>query len=413
MKENRNFYSYLWHALWLSLAETFAERNTVLPGLILLAGGSEPDIGMLTAIMIGIPLISQLFFASYLTSKEYKKPFLLIGIYIRIASFFGLAASIYLIRDLSASQFIAIIFFWMVLFSISGAFAGVSYTDIIGKSFTSETRKRFFVTKQIITSIGILISAFLVKDLLVSIDYPENYGAAFTIAGILLFIASLGFIFLKEKRSEIKKQYSSIREVIKSVPAEIRANPNLKYFVIISNLIGTTFTLIPFYIAYSRTVFEITEDLIGQFLLAQLSGMVISNLIWKRFLKKYSFKGMLKVTSVMMGIAPLLVIIISSFNSVVLFAGVFLLIGSGISSQKITMEGVLIEISNEANRPLYIGIYGTLNLTSAFLPLLSGSLFGIIGYHYIFILWSFLTFSSLFLIKKMVCPVGIEEKKSI
>lgn len=397
--------------MWLSLAETFAERNTVLPGLILLAGGDELDVGYLTSIMIGVPLISQLLFASYLTPKKFKKPFLLSGIYLRVFAFIGLALSIMMLENMGTSEFILVIFLWMVLFSVSGAFAGVSYTDIVGKSFTSETRKRFFVTKQIITSTGILISAFLVKELLIAVEYPKNYSFSFFIAAALLFIASFGFLFLKEKASIIRNNYSKISDVLKSIPSEIKSNKNLGYFIIISNLIGVTFTLIPFYIAYSKTIFDISEEVIGLFLIAQLMGMILSNFIWRYFIRKYSFKGMLKATIILLASIPPVVLIIASMNSVTMFTLVFVIVGAAISAQKITMEGVLIEISDESNRPIYVGIFGSLNVTSAFLPILSGNLFGVIGYSYVFIIWSFITFSALFFVNKMKCPIDVNAIK--
>jgi len=59
---DKNSFAFIWHAFCLSLAETFTDKNSVLPGLILLLGGTQTDIGTLTAIMIGVPLISQIIF---------------------------------------------------------------------------------------------------------------------------------------------------------------------------------------------------------------------------------------------------------------------------------------------------------------------------------------------------------------
>ena len=58
---NRNYWAFLWHAAWLALAATFTDVNTVMPGLIVQAGGSEIHVGILTGIMIGVPMITQHF----------------------------------------------------------------------------------------------------------------------------------------------------------------------------------------------------------------------------------------------------------------------------------------------------------------------------------------------------------------
>ncbi|MGK9369917.1 hypothetical protein ACSSWA_13555 [Melioribacter sp. Ez-97] len=253
INEKRNFFSLIWHAFWLALAEAFADKNTVMPALILFAGGAQTEVGYLASIMIGVPLLSQLLFAVLLSGKKYKKKFLLTGIYLRVSAFAGAALSIYLIDRISADSFIFLILFWMFLFSISGAFAGISYGDIVGKSFETSKRKTFFATKQFIAGAGVLSSAFLAKFLLSELEYPRNYQTAFFSAASFLFIASAGFWTIKEKPSRviIKKKM----ELLKSVIGEIRNNKTLRGLILISNLAGFSFVTIPFLIGHIKILF--------------------------------------------------------------------------------------------------------------------------------------------------------------
>lgn len=66
--------------------------------------------------------------------------------------------------------------------------------------------------------------------------------------------------------------------------------------------------------------------------------------------------------------------------------------GITLSARKMSFEGLLIEITNEKNRALYTGTAGALNLVTALLPLLMGSLVNFVGFTIIF------TFSSLFIL---------------
>lgn len=409
MVRDRNFFAFLWHSFWLSLADTFADKNTVLPALILFAGGNKTDIGTLTAIMIGIPSIGQILFASYLTRKEYKKPFLLLGIYLRVLSFVGVALSIMFLLKSYPDMLISIIFFWMIIFSISGAFASVSYSDIVGKSIESAIRKKFFVTKQIITGIGIFISAMIVKELLTAYDFPHNYEASFLWGGGFLFLGAFGFIMIKEKSSQINSSIKSFWGVIKSIPGIIKTDSTLKIYILLSNLIGVTFTLIPFYMAFTKNQFNITEADIGTFLLFQISGQIISNIIWNQFLKRYSYKGMLYATIVITGILPVIILLMSSVGSLFVFSFVFIFTGTAISANKITMEGIIIEISDQTNRALYTAIYNTANITLAILPIITARLLNITGFEIIFIIYSIITLSSLLLINKFICPADMKE----
>ena len=408
--EKRNFIAFNWHAFWLALAQTFADKNTVLPGLILLAGGGQFEIGLLTSIMIGIPLISQLLFASYLTQKPLKKHFLLFGIYMRVFAFVGVVLSL-LALDTSDPRFIIYsVFAWMFLFSISGAFAGVSYTDILGKSITRETRKRFFVVRQFLSSIGVLISALIVRFILRELEYPQNYIIMFSAAAVLLFVATFGFLMLKERPSEIKNSSENFIHILKSIPSIIKNDSNLRNLVISVNLLSISFTLIPFYISLVKSNFSFDETTIGNLLLFQIIGMIVSNFFWMRLTKSKGFKGIFRMTIILYALLPLVALLFSSFLPMEYFGIVFLLVGASISAYKISSESILIEISNENNRPLYTGIYGTFNLTMALFPLIIGLLLAELGFYLIFIFSSLLTVSALFFLKKMECPIDEIEK---
>lgn len=401
--EKRNFWAFVWHAVWLALAQTFADRNTVLPGLILLVGGTQTHLGILTAILIGLPVFSQLLFAAYLSQKRLKKNFLLLGIYLRVFAFGGVAWTLSLHSNFSSSTVILLVYVWMLLFTISGAFAGVSYTDVLGKSIKGDLRKSFLVVRQFLSSIGVLISALAVRQILQSFDYPQNYVIAFEFAFALLFIASLGFIAIKEKPTEISHEQTSLLTLIKSIPSVIRKDNNLKNIVIISNLIGFSISLIPFYLSLVKDKFHLDKSIIGNLLLLQIIGMIASNWFWSKVVKKKAFKGVLFFDIILEGLIPLFAIVLAYFGTLEYFTVLFFLIGTALSAHKIAFEGVLLEISTDENRALYSGVFGALSLTIALFPLIVGYFISSIGYIPIFITSSAIIFSSLWFYKNLKC----------
>lgn len=108
------------------LSLTFTEFNTPLPSLILDSGGAEIHIGMLTAIIIGVPLLARLGFAGYLHGRPRKKPFLMMGIHVRVAALAGAAVTITASQQAGTAVVIGLLYLRMLLFSMSGAFAGIS-----------------------------------------------------------------------------------------------------------------------------------------------------------------------------------------------------------------------------------------------------------------------------------------------
>jgi len=124
-----NFYSFLIHGIFLALAQNFMDIDTIIPS----SGGSSLHIGFLTAIMLGGSSFTQLFFAPYLQNKGFKKRYLLLGINSRIASLAGLSLLFFFFMSFTGDVCIVFIFVLITVFSFSGAFANISYTDILGK----------------------------------------------------------------------------------------------------------------------------------------------------------------------------------------------------------------------------------------------------------------------------------------
>ncbi len=402
-EEKRNFFAFIWHAFWLALAQTFAERNTVLPGLIILVGGSQIEVGILTAITVGVPIVSQLAFAGYLSQKKFKKKFLLLGIYLRVGAFLGTVWTLTKATTLTPSMVITFVFIWMFIFSISGAFAGISYTDILGKSIKGETRKRFFVVRQFLSSTGVLISALIVREFLKGFSYPQNYIYMFIAASSLLFIASMGFVAIKERPTEKFRNERGFFQVVKFIPKLLREDIRFRNFIFLINFVQLPLTLIPFFVVLAKNNFELTKSSIGNFLLFQIFGMIVSNFLWSKVVKKYSFKGVIKSAIVIEIFLPILALLAGNSSSIYFFAIIFFIAGTAMSAFKIAYEGMFLEITNETNRAMYQGIKGSLNVTVAFFPLISGVLINYIGFFPIFIGASIVAAFALTLPKKIKC----------
>ncbi|MFW5769264.1 MAG: MFS transporter, partial [Spirochaetota bacterium] len=113
----RNYIAFLWHAIFLSITLTFTEVNSVVPALILELGGGEIHVGIVTAIMIGVPLVAQLNFAGFLHGKRRKKPFLLAGINLRVLSLAMIAVTLLSAQRLNTLVVILLIYAELLIFT--------------------------------------------------------------------------------------------------------------------------------------------------------------------------------------------------------------------------------------------------------------------------------------------------------
>lgn len=395
-----NFRAFLWHAVFLALATNFMDMDTVIPSMLVNAGGNAVHIGILTAIMLGGASFFQLLFSGFISRYTLKKKFLLSGINLRIFALIALGFLLFYSNNLSNNWIIIMIFVFIFMFSVSGAFANISYVDIIGKSMIQDKRKKFFTLKQVISAIGIFLSAFLVRWILNKFGYPLDYAILFGGAGLLLAIASIGFWQLKEVPLS-NSNTAGIIQLFRSIPAEMKSNRNLRNYIIIINSLGFGVSLMPFLIIYAKERLDLAGDIVGNFLLFRVIGMVAIGLIFYILSNKFIYKQVL-LTSMLIGfIIPLLALIL--YNSPQYFQYIFILTGIFYTTYKVATDGILIEITENNNRAFYAGIVGASNLSITVFPLMAGMMINWFGYGTVFIFTSFVILSGLFFIRYLDC----------
>jgi len=395
-----NFRSFLWHAVFLALASNFMDVDTIIPSMLVKAGGNSVHLGFLTAIMLGGSSVLQLVFAPMLSKKPFKLKYLLFGVNLRVLALLLISVMFFFSRSLSNDLIIVLIFALISIFSFSGSYSGISYTDILGKSIRAESRKSFFSMKEIVLSVGVLISALTVRYLLTRFEYPDNYAVLFLIAGALLFIASLGFWNIKEVRS-INPVKKSLIDFFKLIPQEIKKNKNLKYYLLIINTLGLGIGFLPFLILFAKDSFELSYALIGNILLFRISGMLFASMMYYVFSKKINYRGLLTIAVIIGVTIPIIAILLS--GNQYYFQFIFVLSGIFVSIFKMSNSGILLEISNNNNRAIYAGISGAGKIFTMVFPLVAGIMIYYIGFTAVFLFVSATIFVSYFFVRKLSC----------
>jgi len=395
-----NFRSFLWHAVFLALASNFMDVDTIIPSMLIKAGGNSVHLGFLTAIMLGGSSVFQLIFAPILSKNSLKLKYLLLGINLRIIALILMSAMFFFSHSLTGDTIILLIFVLISIFFFSGSYANVSYIDILGKSVKEESRKQFFSIKEIITSIGIFLSAIVVRDLIKRFEYPDNYSILFFIAGILLLIASLGFWNLREIRTinPIKK---NLIDFFKLIPIEIKKNKNLKYYLLIINTLGLGIGFMPFLILLAKDNFDLSYKLIGNFLLFRIIGMLLVSTIFYKLSSKIGYKLLLIIAIIIGSSIPIFALTLS--DNQLFYQYIFILSGIFVSLFKISNNGILLEISTNENRTMYAGISGAGKIFSTIFPLLAGLLIFYIGFTVVFIIVSIIILLSFFFVNQLNC----------
>jgi len=394
-----NFYSFIWHAGFLALAKNFIDIDTVIPSMLVEAGGGPLHIGILTAIMLGGSRFTQLFFAPYLSNKTFKKKYLLAGINTRVLTLTGLGILLLSLENNHTGYIIRMIFLFITFFSLAGAFANISYTDILGKSINPEKRKTFFSTHQIISGIIILGAAFLVKRVLTCKDYPVNYAYLFFMGGTFLLIASAGLWNVKEIIPSTLK-ISNLKNFFGVLKDEMIKNKKLGYFLGFVNTQGISISFLPFVILYAKETFNTQSSDTGSFLLFKVIGIVTVSLLVLLGAKKLRYNILLYGNVIL---SLLVAAMTWGINDISNVKYIFFVGGVVYSLYTMTMSGLLLEISHNENRAIYAGFSGAGNILPAIFPLIGGTIIKLFGFNIFFVIFMAIIILSVFFIYKINC----------
>jgi len=386
--EKRTYAIFIWHGFFLALTQATLDLNTVFPALVTTLVDSKAVFGLLYSIMLGVPFVFNILFGHYLHDKPRKKPYLLLAIYLRVFSFFGIAAFTFFFAGTSPLVVLVSLFGWIFLFSFSGGFASLSYADIIGTLAPKGTRGRLYASKQFAGSIAMLLGGLLVAGLLAleSLPYPRDYALILTIGGAGLFVAALAFWFIQEEpMTLVQEPKEDFWRFLKQVPSILRRDREFLRFILAGNLASFSLMLLPFYMIFAMDSFEIGQEYVGRFLLFQIVGAIASNLFWGYLSHRRGSKQVVRSCVLLGGLIPVVALLLRPLGPDA-FAFVFLLVGFVISGRRVGFEPYLLDMAPEERRTIYVGINGTLNFSMVVLPALAGLFIDVLGFTTTFIM---------------------------
>ncbi len=397
--QKRNYAGFLIHALFLALTMNFIDVNTVVPNMLGELGGSAFHLGLLSAIMIGGSSFMQLIFAGMIIPLRRKKPALLTGIYLRVTSLMALGLFLLDLESDSSWKLWAVILL-MALFSFSGSFANISYTDVMGRAIQPEKRKTLLMNKQLISSVGVIVSSLLVKLILTRYSYPLSYSVLFILGSSILLLGTIGFWIIREPLNATAADRKGPKRVALFVRA-LKEDRNLRHYLLWINTSGVILSTIPFLILFGRSRFEITGGDTGTFLLFQMGGALAANILLNLIPKREHYRPLLNLFILLAAVTPIAALVLVS--SVKSYMFLFLLTGASMELFKIVQPGILLEISNDENRTVYAGLSGAGSVMNIIFPIAAGAVIPLIGFEGVFILTSLYILSGFFAARNIVC----------
>ncbi len=280
------------------------------------------------------------------------------------------------------------LFGWILLFSLSGGFAGVSYADLVATLMPRGTRGRLYAAKQLAASVAMLVGGLVVVGAFRfrSLSYPSNYAVVLGIGAVGLVVASLGFWFIREHpRAPDVGPPETLRAFLRRVPVIIHRDRAFLRFILASNLSSFSLMLLPFYMIFARDELHVGSVWVGRYLMLQIGGAIVSNLIWGFLSGRRGSGSVVRTCIVLGGVIPLLALALRALGPAA-FGLVFVLVGFVMSGRSVGFDPYLLDLAPEDQRTVYVGINGTLNFSRVVLPILGGAVMDLFGFDVAFVL---------------------------
>jgi len=367
--DQRNFTAGLWHGAFLALAMALTQPTTVISAFVANLTGSTIWVGGLSTVLVVANTLPQIFVARWIEPKPQKLPYLIGAISLRVISWGTLAWLIFTIGNKHPTLMAWVLVGMLVIFYAGGGIANIPYTDIIGRVIPAGKRGAFFGGKSALAGPLSIGSAFMAKQILAKVAYPNNYALLFGLAAAGLAIASLGFWAMKEPISTtVKNTVLSWHEYWQQL---VHASRKIKTLIAVQLLTGFSLLSMPFYVVFAREKLHAPDEAVGWFLLVQVLGGTITSLFWARLVDRAGSRHMLFYCALTSTSIPLLAIALSSFGWLGLLP-VFFLVGTILNGRDVGFQSALLELAPEEHRSSYAGLNAVLVLPIAFLSLAAG-----------------------------------------
>jgi len=371
-----NYILGILNGIFYNVGLAFINRTTIIPAFLSQLTKSSFLIGIASLSESLGWYLPQIFVAKFIVHKPRKLPLYNTAALFRSSGLIGLTVLTFVLGNRYPAALLYGFLFMLGIFALTGGVSGPSFMDIVGKAIPAEKRGSFWgwrITVSATTSA--ILGWAVINSILGSYPYPLNFGISFAIGAALMTTGMLIFSAVKEPLEPTIEEPRTLTEHFETSKAVILQDKRFKRFFFCRLLAGCWMMGVPFYVIFARTALHFREEQLGTFITYEAGGYIVSNLLWATLSNRVGNRIVLRLVSVVMLVAPTLVLIYSYLPLNTSFYGlIFFSVGATDSGLGIGGLNYIIEISPEHDRPTYIGLLNTFLA----LTLLSAGLGGII-----------------------------------
>ncbi len=375
MYGQNNFKNVL-HGFFLAIALTVAEPSTTLPLIVHHFTQNVMIVGLFTSLLRGGAIVVQLFAAFYAQTFSLVMPYLRRVFLARFLSWFGIGVSLLLLGEDHPLLTLVSIGIGLFIFSFSAGFGSIYFNEILAKIFTKEERGRSMANRQFFAALGSIFSGVIAGFVLEHFSPPKSYGYLFLISSLFMAIGLYAFSTIQEpiKKATSRKEKSFL-QFLKNSFHLLRKDSKLQKQITTVLLSYSFLFSFAFIILQAKEKITLTGWLVGGFIVIQMSGALLGNIIWKRLSPRFKKIMILSFSLTLIAFTLLLF-----FPFKPTYFVVFFLLGMAIDGFRIASMNLLFEIAPESQRPVYVALQNNLTSIGLFFAIPGGFILHTWGY---------------------------------
>jgi hypothetical protein len=259
------------------------------------------------------------------------------------------------------------------IFTVTGGMASVPFYDIWARSLPHRMLGTFFAHRHLWGGLCAILTGLVVTKLLSceQLENQEKFALLFMCAAALMSIGFVGLGLIREQPAEKHEPSTHKRNIFVLARGIIYTDKKLRLYLLTFLLTGAPAMALPFLAIYAKERLSFRAADIGLFLAVQMAGRLGVTLVWGWVTDRHGCRCTAIVSSFVSFIflfAAMMPFVFASFPRSVIY-GVYALIGIWVPGRQICFDKMLLRMSTEKLRPLYIALKGTLSLPLVLYPL--------------------------------------------
>ncbi len=405
------------------LAEALFDPTLVLVAFLSHLTQSPLLLGLIVPLRDGTWSLPQFWVSGVLQKRKQK-----ISLYKQMAIFRGLAwLGLALAINLIANpEWLLLAFFIFYGFSsLASGLSGLPFLEVVGKTIHPRRRGEFFAWRLGLGGLFSIGASFLVRWLLdpaAPIQFPHNFGLLSILYFIIGSMSVMTFCQVKEQPEITLPLTPSIKDQFSSAVKFLKNDPTYRRFITMQSTLLMGGGATPFFAVFVQQQLGGSPAMIGVYLGVIMVTNLVANVVFGKVSNQHGNSAVMRfgtVAGLIMTTWVFILAILAAPLSITGQAASILLIPvyilSGIRGTAIGVAGnsLLLDISPQENRSLYMGFTNSLLGIVLFSTALSGVLLELLGYQVLFLLMILLHIYAYFSAARIKNPAGMQYPSQI